>query len=100
MTADTYIHSCSEKYMLLLITCTCLLLDLDEVTPNEFLAPFLAVIRSEETTGPITGLALTSVNKFLSYGLIGEHFYYLCHVWWEYCFSAVCLLVCFQQLAG
>jgi len=49
-----------------------LLLDLDEVTPNEFLAPFLAVIRSEETTGPITGLALTSVNKFLSYGLIGE----------------------------
>jgi len=49
-----------------------LCLDLDEVTPNEFLAPFLAVIRSEETTGPITGLALTSVNKFLSYGLIGE----------------------------
>jgi len=47
--------------------------DLDEVTPNEFLAPFLAVIRSEETTGPITGHALTSVNKFLSYGLIGEY---------------------------
>jgi len=52
-------------------------LDLDEVTPNEFLAPFLAVIRSEETTGPITGLALTSVNKFLSYGLIGELVCYL-----------------------
>lgn len=49
-----------------------LLSDLDEVTPNEFLTPFLAVIRSEETTGPITGLALTSVDKFLSYGLIGE----------------------------
>ena len=54
-----------------------MVLDLDEVTPNEFLAPFLAVIRSEETTGPITGLALTSVNKFLSYGLIGELVCYL-----------------------
>jgi len=52
--------------------CACLVLDLDEIMPNEFLAPFLAVIRSEETTGPITGLALTSVNKFLSYGLVGE----------------------------
>jgi len=31
-----------------------------------YLKPFLSVIRSEETTGPITGVALTSVNKFLS----------------------------------
>ena len=46
--------------------------DLDELTPNEFLGAFLEVIRSEDTTGPITGLALTSVNKFLSYGLIGK----------------------------
>jgi hypothetical protein len=46
--------------------------DLQELAPNEFLSPFLEVIRSEDTTGPITGLALTSVNKFLSYGLIGE----------------------------
>ncbi|MGH0126606.1 UNVERIFIED_CONTAM: hypothetical protein FKN15_035567 [Acipenser sinensis] len=38
--------------------------------PNVFLRPFLEVIRSEDTTGPITGLALTSVNKFLSHGLI------------------------------
>jgi len=52
--------------------------DLDEVMPNEFLAPFLAVIRSEETTGPITGLALTSVNKFLSYGLVGEFICCVC----------------------
>ncbi|XP_051945583.1 Golgi-specific brefeldin A-resistance guanine nucleotide exchange factor 1-like isoform X5 [Xyrauchen texanus] len=44
--------------------------DLSEVVPNEFLRPFLEVVRSEDTTGPITGLALTSVNKFLSYGLI------------------------------
>ncbi|KAF4090294.1 hypothetical protein AMELA_G00050380 [Ameiurus melas] len=44
--------------------------DLSEVEPNVFLRPFLEVVRSEDTTGPITGLALTSVNKFLSYGLI------------------------------
>uniref|UniRef100_A0A8C7UA00 Golgi-specific brefeldin A-resistance guanine nucleotide exchange factor 1 n=1 Tax=Oncorhynchus mykiss TaxID=8022 RepID=A0A8C7UA00_ONCMY len=43
---------------------------LSDVEPNIFLRPFLEVVRSEDTTGPITGLALTSVNKFLSYGLI------------------------------
>jgi hypothetical protein len=46
--------------------------DLSEVDVNTFLGPFLDVIRSEDTTGPITGVALTSVNKFLSYGLIGK----------------------------
>ena len=49
----------------------CVVSDLEELAPNEFLSPFLEVIRSEDTTGPITGLALTSINKFLSYGLIG-----------------------------
>ncbi|XP_064640698.1 Golgi-specific brefeldin A-resistance guanine nucleotide exchange factor 1-like [Lineus longissimus] len=44
--------------------------DLDEIEPNVFLGPFLDVIRSEDTTGPVTGLALSSVNKFLSYGLV------------------------------
>ncbi|XP_066992463.2 Golgi-specific brefeldin A-resistance guanine nucleotide exchange factor 1 [Anabrus simplex] len=44
--------------------------DLFELDPNTFLGPFLEVIRSEETTGPVTSLALSSVNKFLSYGLI------------------------------
>ncbi|XP_032397828.1 Golgi-specific brefeldin A-resistance guanine nucleotide exchange factor 1 isoform X2 [Etheostoma spectabile] len=44
--------------------------DLSDVEPNVFLRPFLEVVRSEDTTGPITGIALTSVNKFLSYGLI------------------------------
>ncbi|XP_077999496.1 Golgi-specific brefeldin A-resistance guanine nucleotide exchange factor 1-like [Glandiceps talaboti] len=44
--------------------------DLIEVEPNVFLTPFLDVIRSEDTTGPITGLALSSINKFLSYGLV------------------------------
>uniref|UniRef100_A0ABK0LGF9 Golgi brefeldin A resistant guanine nucleotide exchange factor 1 n=1 Tax=Rattus norvegicus TaxID=10116 RepID=A0ABK0LGF9_RAT len=44
--------------------------ELSEIEPNVFLRPFLEVIRSEDTTGPITGLALTSVNKFLSCALI------------------------------
>ncbi|XP_055542001.1 Golgi-specific brefeldin A-resistance guanine nucleotide exchange factor 1 isoform X2 [Wyeomyia smithii] len=44
--------------------------DLRLVEPGVFLGPFLEVIRSEETTGPVTSLALSAVNKFLSYGLI------------------------------
>ena len=48
-----------------------------DIEPNAFLSPFLEVIRSEDTTGPITGLALTSVNKFLSYGLVGKY----SHLW-------------------
>jgi len=41
-----------------------------ELDTVEFLMPFLDVIRSEDVTGHVTGLALTSVNKFLSYDLI------------------------------
>lgn len=44
--------------------------DLRLVEPMVFLTPFLDVIKSEETTGPITSLALSTINKFLSYGLI------------------------------
>ncbi|KAG1678115.1 Golgi-specific brefeldin A-resistance guanine nucleotide exchange factor 1 [Nymphon striatum] len=44
--------------------------DLSELEPYTFLSPFLDVIRSEDTTGPVTGLALSSVNKFLAYNLI------------------------------
>uniref|UniRef100_UPI00358F0A71 Golgi-specific brefeldin A-resistance guanine nucleotide exchange factor 1 isoform X3 n=1 Tax=Myxine glutinosa TaxID=7769 RepID=UPI00358F0A71 len=44
--------------------------NLKEIEANCFLRPFLEVIRSEDTTGPITGLALSTINKFLSYGLI------------------------------
>ncbi|KAJ8953939.1 hypothetical protein NQ318_019179 [Aromia moschata] len=44
--------------------------DLRLVEPNIFLSPFLDVIRSEETTGPVTSLALSAINKFLSYGII------------------------------
>ena len=53
-------------------------LGLYEMAPNEFLGPFLEVIRSEDTTGPITGLALTSINKFLAYGLIGKMISIVC----------------------
>lgn len=49
--------------------------DLRLIEPSVFLAPFLDVIRSDETTGQMTSLALTALNKFLSYGLIGKcHF--------------------------
>ena len=49
-------------------------LDFNDLDSNIFLGPFLEVIRSEDTTGPITGVALSSINKFLSYGLIGKYF--------------------------
>ncbi|XP_034244436.1 Golgi-specific brefeldin A-resistance guanine nucleotide exchange factor 1 isoform X2 [Thrips palmi] len=44
--------------------------DLRHLDPNHFFDPFLEVIRSEETTGPVTSLALASVAKFLSYNLL------------------------------
>ncbi|XP_046405240.1 Golgi-specific brefeldin A-resistance guanine nucleotide exchange factor 1 isoform X2 [Ischnura elegans] len=47
--------------------------DLMELEPNHFLGPFLEVIRSEETTGPVTCAALASVDKFISYGLIAPN---------------------------
>jgi len=47
-------------------------LDLTDLEPGLFLSPFLEVVRSEDTTGPITGLALSSINKFLCYSLIGK----------------------------
>ncbi|CAG0901854.1 unnamed protein product [Darwinula stevensoni] len=47
-------------------------MNFSDLDPNTYLAPFLDVIRSEEITGPVTGLALSAVNKFLSYGLIDE----------------------------
>jgi golgi-specific brefeldin A-resistance guanine nucleotide exchange factor 1 len=46
--------------------------DLKLISPEVFLAPFLEAIRSEDTTGAITSIALSAVNKFLSYGLIGK----------------------------
>lgn len=47
--------------------------DLSHLDPGVFLAPFLEIIRSEETTGPVTSLALSAVNKMISYNLIGMY---------------------------
>ncbi|KZC11781.1 Golgi-specific brefeldin A-resistance guanine nucleotide exchange factor 1 [Dufourea novaeangliae] len=44
--------------------------DLSQLEPGVFLAPFLEIIRSEETTGPVTSIALSAVNKMISYGFI------------------------------
>ncbi|KAG5678424.1 hypothetical protein PVAND_008098 [Polypedilum vanderplanki] len=44
--------------------------DLKLLSPETFMSPFLEAIRSEETTGAVTSIALSAVNKFLSYGLI------------------------------
>lgn len=46
--------------------------DWSKVDPLEYLSPFLEVIRSAETSGPITAIALSSVNKIISHDLIGE----------------------------
>lgn len=43
---------------------------LADMNPDAFLSPFLDVIRSDQTNGPVTAQALSSVAKFLSYGLI------------------------------
>lgn len=45
--------------------------DLRLIDPNVYLHPFLEVIRTDETTGAVTSLALAAINKFLSYGLLG-----------------------------
>ncbi|XP_008550800.1 Golgi-specific brefeldin A-resistance guanine nucleotide exchange factor 1 isoform X1 [Microplitis demolitor] len=48
--------------------------NLSQLEPGVFLTPFLEIIRSEETTGPVTSLALAAINKMISYGLIDhEH---------------------------
>uniref|UniRef100_A0A0M3K5K3 Mitochondrial inner membrane protease subunit n=1 Tax=Anisakis simplex TaxID=6269 RepID=A0A0M3K5K3_ANISI len=47
--------------------------DLCDMNPDTFLSPFLDVIRSEQTNGPVTAQALSSVAKFLSYGLIDSN---------------------------
>ncbi|KAK6059166.1 hypothetical protein COOONC_03207, partial [Cooperia oncophora] len=44
--------------------------DLSDMNPLTYLSPFLDVIKAQNTNGPITEAALSSVAKFLSYGLI------------------------------
>ncbi|XP_054719595.1 Golgi-specific brefeldin A-resistance guanine nucleotide exchange factor 1-like [Uloborus diversus] len=43
---------------------------INDMEPITYLSPFLDVIRAENTTGPVTGLGLSAISKFLSYGLI------------------------------
>ncbi|BGP21002.1 GDP/GTP exchange factor for ARF [Rhodosporidiobolus nylandii] len=47
--------------------------EMDESTPIDavsLLHPFLDVVRSPETSGPITATALSSIDKFLTYGIL------------------------------
>lgn len=45
---------------------------LSQLERGVFLDPFLEIIRSEETTGPVTSLALAALHKMIVYGLIGN----------------------------
>ncbi|SAL99274.1 hypothetical protein [Absidia glauca] len=47
--------------------------DVKDLDALVLLNPFLEVIRSGSTTGPIAGTALGSVEKFLHYGIVGLH---------------------------
>ena len=50
--------------------------DLVSLDVSVFLKPFCDIIQSDDTTGPVTGMAIGSLEKFLAYGLIGL---YSCH---------------------
>ena len=41
------------------------------MAPMEYLAPFLEVTQSPETSGPITGVALTSILRIVDSYIIG-----------------------------
>lgn len=46
----------------------------NQITDQDFLAylkPFLNIVRSNETSGPIIGVALLSINKFVQYFVKG-----------------------------
>ncbi|OQR79898.1 Golgi-specific brefeldin A-resistance guanine nucleotide exchange factor 1-like, partial [Tropilaelaps mercedesae] len=44
--------------------------ELSDIEPSVYFSPFLDVVRSEETSGSVTAMALTAIAKFLQYGLI------------------------------
>ncbi|KAJ3259131.1 GDP/GTP exchange factor for ARF [Boothiomyces macroporosus] len=50
-----------------------LILDLRDLDPSELLKPFLEVMKSGETTGIITGAALTSVQNFINFRILDPH---------------------------
>ena len=43
-----------------------------DMRPNDFLEPFLDIVRSVETSGPITGTALSSIHVLLTENMIGQ----------------------------
>lgn len=47
-----------------------LLPDVRNLDAVRLLTPFLDVVRSGDTSGPITAIALSSVDKFITYGLV------------------------------
>ena len=51
--------------------------DWSTVDPMEYLTPFIEVIRSPEISGPITGVALTAVSRFLDAYIIGNRQQYI-----------------------
>lgn len=57
--------------LLMYFTALCIA-EWSKITPLTYLGPFLEVIRSPETSGPITGIALTSVRRLLNQYLFGE----------------------------
>jgi hypothetical protein len=62
------------------------LADWYDIEPLEYMDPFLQVVRSPETSGVVTDVALASVLKMLNAGLLGERY---CH--------KVCL-ECYRQI--
>lgn len=48
--------------------------DWSEVEPLEYLTPFLDVIKSPETSGNVTDVALTAVYKILQGNLLGKRY--------------------------
>lgn len=68
--------SVSSQECMLAVNCTgfipIIIADWSAVDPMDYLTPFMEVIRSPETSGPITGVALTAVSRFLDTYIIGN----------------------------
>ena len=47
--------------------------DLRTLDVMVFLHPFCEIIQSDDTTGPVTGMAIASLDRFLAYCLIGMY---------------------------
>ena len=45
---------------------------LSNLDVTTYLKPFCEIVQSDDTTGPVTGMAISSLDKFLAYGFIGK----------------------------